>query len=236
MKKCTKILFALLLAVTMLFVVGCQEQMIDGQVVQGSYTWLRDGETLEEEGLRFSIGELDHLTVNTIANNVNIGTHIGSDIVIEYVPDAPGSGRYYHHIIRPRYVYVGGHLEIFRDVNLANNTFIRGGTINILVPIHDGSVFESVSISTTNRDVNVSDFNANSLIIDSINTGVNVSNVNIENNLALQSTTGSIDVADSRIGGILSVATTNRNITLNNVETDMDNAELDVSHGDVVIN
>jgi len=253
--KRSKILLAFFIVIIMLLVVGCQEQMIDGQVVRGNYTWLREGETLEEGGLRFSTDEINYLVISTRSNNVTIGTHNGNDIVIEYVPDAPGSGRYYHHIIRPRYVYANNHLEIFRDVNLATNTFIRSGTIKITVPIYDGLMFEDISITTASGDIRFDNFNANNIIISTssgsirlanlnansatVNTTINsidVTNVDIEGNLVLQTTHENIDISYSRVRGILSATTTFADIIITNVDTDIDNADLNTSHGGIIIN
>jgi len=246
--KYVKIL--LVTAIIMLFV-GC-----GGQNDQGSYTWLRGGENLEEDGLRFSVDEINHLVVNSIHNRVSIETHSGSDILIEYVPDAPGSGNYYHHVIRPRYEFANGHLEIFRDVNLAGNTFIRNGSINILVPVYDGEIFESVSVSTTSGDVRMSNFNASSVRINTtgrdvrivnFNAGsvtasttagnINVLNVDVENNFTLENRSGSIDISNSRIGGQLSASTSSNDITITNVDTDFDAAELSTTqHNNIIIN
>jgi len=253
--KHLKSLLMLLLATIALLFVGCQDQTTDGQVVQGSYTWLRSGETLEESGLHFSVDEISHLVISTRINNVTIGTHNGSDVLIEYVPDASGAGRYYHHVVRPRYELMGDRLEIFRDVNLEPNTFIRGGTINILVPIHDGVMFESVSITTTSGDVRMSNFNSSNIRIDTSNgivgltslnadnitihttiNDIDVANVDIESNLTLQTTHGNIDVSNSYIGGTLSATTTFADIVITNVDTNIDSAKLDASRGDVIIN
>jgi len=254
--KCSKILLAFLIAAAMLFITGCQDQYIEGQVVRGGYTWLRSGSELTDDGLRFSVDELSHLVIDTIHNSVTIGTHNGSDILIEYIPDTPGSGRYYHHVIRPRYEFSGDHLEIFRDVSLQSNTFIRSGSINILVPVYDGQLLDSVSISTTLGDVRAGNFNANSIRINTRNRDVRLTNVNantaivntslggivvinvdIENNLTLQTESRSIDISNARIGGILSATTSREDITITNVETNFDNANLSTSeNSNIIIN
>ena len=249
--KRLRILLTFGIAAIIIFTVGCTRE----QRVTGSYTWLRSGETLAEDGLRFSVEELNNIVINSIHNRVTIETHSGNDIIIEYVPDPQGRGNYYHHTIRPRYEFANGNLEIFRDVRLASNTFILNGSINILVPIYDGLMFESVLITTTIGDIRVGNFNADSIKINTtqrdvrltnlnannvtVNTSIGslyVNNVDIENNLVLQTELRDIDINNSRVGGQLSASTTaNANIKVTNVDTDIDNAELYTPRGDVII-
>jgi hypothetical protein len=231
--KRLKILLTFGIAAIMIFTVGCGRE----QGVTGGYTWLRSGETLTEDGLRFSVEELNNIVINSIHSRVTIETHSGNDIIIEYVPNPQGSGNIYHHTIRPRYEFAGGNLEIFRDVSLAPNTFVLGNSINILVPIYDGLMFESVSITTTFADIVISNSRVGGqLSARTTHAEITVTNVDIENNLVLQTELRDIDINNSRVGGQLSASTTaNANIKVTNVDTDIDNAELYASYGDVII-
>jgi len=200
-----KLLWILLATVAIMsFVVGCTSREEATDV--GSYTWLRDGSDIEDT-FRFSVDELESLTIDTVVNSVIIRAYDGSEIVIEYVPDELGTGNFYHHVILPRYQLANGHLEIFRDVNLAPNTFIRGGTLNVFVPTHrlvdlslryypdvQGSrlepfSFENVSITTTGRDVVVADLSIDGQLSITTNGDINITNVDADFDNARLTTT-----------------------------------------------
>ena len=216
--KRAKILLALSIVVIMLFVSGCTNERSEGS--DGSYTWVREGSTLEEGGLRFSVDELSHLVIDTIHNNVRIETHSGNDIIIAYVPASPGGGSFFHHTIRPRYEFTDGRLEIFRDVRLAPNTFVLGGSINILVPIYDGLLFDGISITTTNGQVEMGNFNTNTATVNTTNGQIVVANISVEDRLALQTTNGRIAITDSHVVGYSSATTTNGTVDVTNLSVE----------------
>jgi len=235
--KRAKTLSALSLAIIMLFVVGCTRTNDS----ESSYTWLREGETLNEEGLRFSAGEISNVTLNTAYSSINIRTHNSDYIFIEYVPlpaiQGGNQGNLAHHyIIWPRYVQTSGHLEIFKEVALEPGTAIRGGEITIFVPTYEGIMFDGLILSNTVGSIEMSGFTVDTATINSGNGDLIIANVGIEGNLTLQTAFSNIDISNSYVGGILSAVTTHGNITLTNVDTEIENADLNTSNGDVIIN
>jgi len=224
--KRAKILLALSLTVIMLFVIGCTRSNDSASDSENSYTWLREGETLNEEGLRFSTGELSNLVINTINDSINIRTHNRDYILVEYAPLPPiqggNQGNLAHHYpISPRYVYIDGHIEIFKEVALEPGTAIRGGDITIFVPTYDGIMFDGLILSTTIGSIEMNGFNADAVTINTDNGSLVIENINIENNLTIHATIGSIDIRNSHIGGILSATTSNGDVRLANVDTDI---------------
>ncbi|MCL2855903.1 MAG: hypothetical protein FWE21_09890 [Defluviitaleaceae bacterium] len=180
-----KILWTLLVIVAVMpFMAGCDAERANDT---DSYTWLRDGNDMED-ALRFSVDEVGSLTISTVVNQITITTHDGSEIVVEYIPDHPGMGNFYHHIILPRYQLINGHLEVFRDVNLAPNTFMRGGVLNVFVPFGSFS-FENVSITTTGRDVDLENLRIYGQLSITTNGDIRITNVETDFNNAILNTT-----------------------------------------------
>ncbi|MDR2183547.1 MAG: DUF4097 domain-containing protein [Clostridiales bacterium] len=192
----------------------------------------------------------DDLFVSLANNAVNIQTHADSTIRIEFSP--PTTGEYQI----PTVAYdVGGRIEIteppdnlvldrnhrpgilyvYRPQGIAaNNMELR--TLNGAVRIvgNDHLRASSVEITVVNGMVELRNFNAPNISVRSTNGTISGSGLETRN-LTLNAINGIITLRDSQISGDLTARTLNGGITIENVDADMDRADINAVNGVVTV-
>jgi len=207
------------------------------------------------ETVTLAVGDVRNdwdLNVVLINNAVSIHTHADSMMRIEFSP--PTTGEYVTPVVGnqdgsgpleitdpPSNFTIDGNnrpgiLRIFLPQNVVafNNMDLRTTNGAARIMGNDGRMANNITITVSNGLVELRDFNAEDIAATSTNGTVSGSNL-AAYGLALRTTNGIVTLRDSVVSGDLVARTTNGGVTLENVEADMDRADVNAVNGHVTI-
>ena len=195
------------------------------------------------------IGANEDLHISLANNAASIQMHDDDMIRVDFSP--PITGNY----VMPTVSLNHNRIEITEPISIATIGDDRPGVVHIYLPknavslnfvdlnvingavriIGDGhNLAESVIVAISNGIVELRDFDAYDIIVRTTNGTISGSDLGA-NNLELRTTNGIITLIDSRISNDLTARTTNGSITLNNVDVNMDRADLNATNGIVTV-
>jgi len=189
------------------------------------------------------------LYVNLINNAVSIEFHDEAMMRIDFSP--PTTGEYVVPVVNT----TSGRVEITdppNNISLTGNN--RNGVLTVYIPRgvvagnmelrttngavrilgNNDQLARSVEIVVTNGMVDMRDFSAGNVAARSTNGTVGGNGLTADE-LALNTTNGVVNLRNSAVTGDLTVRTTNGSITVDNVDADMDNADIRATNGVVTI-
>ncbi|MCL2854840.1 MAG: DUF4097 domain-containing protein [Defluviitaleaceae bacterium] len=182
--------------------------------------------------LTFAVGDLNSMEVRLSIDAINVRTHNGRDIRVVY--DAPRSGNYN----RPVYNFNQrtGHLEIFTEgtimgVNIRSGNLriylpensnlgdlaLRTSTGNIEISMSGENIAETLDLRSTTGRINARNFSAGRIAVQSTTGRIELESLQSGNNLTANSTTGNIDGTNLQAGGDLRISATTGRINLTDV-------------------
>ena len=197
-------------------------------------------------------GNYDDLYVNLVNNAVSIQFHGQDDIRVSFSP--PATGRYVTPIVN--FDGAGSRLEITEpssNITLGNNN--RPGVLTVYLPENaaaftdmalrttngavriagnDGRMAASVEVTVVNGVVELRGFIADNVSARSTNGTVNGNSLAADT-LIFNTTNGVITLRDSQVSGDLAARTVNGGVTIENVDADMDRADINAVNGVVTI-
>jgi len=208
---------------------------------------------MPEQGFSTAFNNLSRLDVSLANSNINITTHSGNDVIVNFNP--PTMGRYSRpnlewdsnagilRVYQPR----GGRFVIFGSTG--------GGSLTISVPAASAHVINDAHVRTTNGNVdirglaasgivearttngrvNLDDISANEIIGRSTNGRVDANRLDSVRDTMLRTTNGAASFHTGSVGGHLTVRSTNGAVTVTNVDFSRANSDIRTTNGRVVI-
>ena len=186
----------------------------------------------------------------TLANNaVSIQFHAHDEVRIEY--SAPSRGRY----VVPDFSIVSGRVEITEPIgNTSFGTDDRPGVVYVYLPEsvvvgnmdlraangavriigNDARMADAIEISVTNGIVDLQSLSADEVLATTVNGTISGGAITAET-VELRTTNGVITLRNSEVFGNLVARTINGGVTIENVDADMDRADLNAVNGAVTV-
>ena len=197
-------------------------------------------------------GDHENLYVNLVNNAISIRFHGQNNIRVSFSPPTTGqyvtpianfnSGSNSLEVTEPSSnITLGnnnrpGVLTVYLPENAAAFTNMQLRTANGAVRIvgDDGRMAASIEITVVNGMVELRDFSADTVSARSTNGTVSGNSLAADM-LTLNTTNGVITLRDSQVSGDLIARTVNGGVTIENVDADMDRADVNAVNGVVTI-